>query len=58
MLQQTATRQPTESELEWQQKLQQAEDPLKQVKARAMLLENWTKELEDQQHLAQKEFGN
>ena len=58
MLQQTAMRRPVESEQEWQQKLQQAEDALKQTEARAVLLENQTKALEDQQHLAQTEFGN
>ena len=58
MLQRTATRRPTESEQEWQQKLQQAEDALKQIEARAVLLENQIKALEDQQHSAQIEFGN
>ena len=43
---------------EWQQKCQQAEDALKQTEARAVLLENRTKTLEEQQHLAQTEFGN
>ena len=57
-MQQTATRQPVESEQEWQQKLQQAEDAPKQTEARAVLLENRTKALEDQQDSAQTEFGN
>ena len=57
-MQRTATRRPTESEQEWQQKLQQAEDAPKQTEARAVLLENRTKALEDQQHSAQIEFGN
>ena len=43
---------------EWQQKCQQAEDALKQTEARAVLLENRTKTLEEQQHLAQTKFGN
>ena len=58
MLQQIATGRLAESEQEWQLKLQQAEDALKQTEARAVLLENRTKALEDQQHLAQTEFGN
>ena len=57
MLQQE-TRRLVESEQEWQQIFQQAEDALKQTEARAVLLENRTKTLEDQQHLAQTEFGN
>ena len=58
MLQQTATRQPVESEQEWQQKLQHAEDALKETKARAMIFESQTKALEDQEHSAQTKFGN
>ena len=42
---------------EWQQKCQQDEDALKQIEARAVLLENRTKTLEEQ-HLAQTELGN
>ena len=42
---------------EWQQKCQQAEDALKQTEARAVLLENRTKALEEQQQLAQTEFS-
>ena len=58
MLQQIATGRLAESEQEWQLKLQQAEDALKQTEARAVLLENRTKALEDQQHLAQTEIGD
>ena len=57
-MQQPAMRRPEESVQEWQQKGQQAEDALKQTEARAVLLENRTKTLEEQQHLAQTEFGN
>ena len=57
MLQQE-TRRLVESEQEWQQIFQQAEDALKQTEARAVLLENRAKALEDQQHLAQTKFGN
>ena len=58
ILQQTATRRPEESKREWQQKLQDTEDALKQTEARAVLLENRTKAQEDQLHLAQTEFNN
>ena len=58
ILQQPAVRRPEESAQEWQQKFQQAEDALKQLEARAVLLENRTKTLEEQQHLAQTEFSN
>ena len=58
MLQQVATHRPLESDQELQQKLQQAEDALKQTEARAVLLENQTKALEDQQQPTQREFGN
>ena len=58
MLQQEAMRRPLESVQELQQKLHQAEDALKQTEARAVLLENQTKALEDQQQPTQREFGN
>ena len=41
-----------------EQKFQQAKDALKQTEARAVLLENRTKTLEDQQHLAPTELSN
>ena len=49
---------PDESVQEWQQKCLQAEEALKQAEAKAVLLEKQTKTLEEQQHLAQTEFGN
>ena len=58
ILQQPAMRRPEESTQEWQQKVQQAEDALKLTEARAVVLENQTKTLEEQQHLAQTEFNN
>ena len=58
MMHQEGTRWPLEFEQELQQKLQQAEDALKQTEARVETIENQTKALEDQQHLAQPEFGN
>ena len=57
-MQQPAMRRPEESTQEWQQKVQQAEDALKLTEARAVVLENQTKTLEEQQHLAQTEFSN
>ena len=53
-----AVRRPDESVQEWQQKCQQAEEALKQAEEKAVLLESRTKEMEEQQHSTQTEFGN
>ena len=51
-------RRPEEFAQEWPQKCQHAEDALKKTQGRAVLVENRTKTLKEQQHLAQNDFGN